>query len=274
MRQERLRVGTMRRKSCVSVVVRGRAIAYLPCSTTGSTGRGAGAGDERGGRPEREGRPGHLRRLRRRRGWPKPLSSLPGPRELDVGRGAVRVRREPEPRVRAAARRAAGRSSGRSRRSGSRRSDRASSSRCSACRSATRRPRALPERSSPRTARRPATISTPACPASTTAGSTSSSSSTRRATSSRTGRSGTRCSAGRTRSTSAPTIRRRTSGSSTTTATRSSSSRNDGKKLLQTIGEPNVPGADDNALLPPDVHGVAARRHVLRRRRLRRTRAS
>ena len=45
--------------------------------------------------------------------------------------------------------------------------------------------------------------------------------------------------------------RRRTSGSSTTTATRSSSSRNDGKKLLQTIGEPNVPGTDDKHFYRP-----------------------
>ena len=42
----------------------------------------------------------------------------------------------------------------------------------------------------------------------------------------------------------------------------------DGKKLLQTIGEPNVPGTDDKHFYRPDVHGVAAGRHVLRRRRV------
>ena len=71
------------------------------------------------------------------------------------------------------------------------------------------------------------------------------------ATSSRTGRSGTRCCGGRTRSTSARTIRRSTSGSSTTTGTRFSSSRNDGKQLLQTIGEPNVHAADDKHFYRP-----------------------
>ena len=88
-------------------------------------------------------------------------------------------------------------------------------------------------------------------PASTSAGSTASSSSTPTATSSRTGRSGTRCCGGRTPSTSARTIRRSASGSSTTTGTRSSCSRNDGKQLLQTIGEPNVHAADDKHFYRP-----------------------
>ncbi len=44
---------------------------------------------------------------------------------------------------------------------------------------------------------------------------------------------------------------------------------NDGKTLVQTIGTFNEPGADATHFFRPDVHGVAARRHVLRRRRLR-----
>ena len=44
---------------------------------------------------------------------------------------------------------------------------------------------------------------------------------------------------------------------------------NDGKTLVQTIGEPNVHASDDTALLSSDVHGVPARRQLLRRRRLR-----
>ena len=39
--------------------------------------------------------------------WPKPLSSLPGPREMDLGRRPGRVCREPQPRVRSPARRTA-----------------------------------------------------------------------------------------------------------------------------------------------------------------------
>ena len=64
-----------------------------------------------------------------------------------------------------------------------------------------------------------ATTPTSARPASTTAGNTASSSWTPTATSSRTGRSGTRCCGGRTPSTSARTIRRSASGSSMTTGT-------------------------------------------------------
>ena len=44
---------------------------------------------------------------------------------------------------------------------------------------------------------------------------------------------------------------------------------NDGKRLVQTIGTVQRARRRRDALLPPDVHGVAARRHVLRRRRLR-----
>ncbi len=43
---------------------------------------------------------------------------------------------------------------------------------------------------------------------------------------------------------------------------------NDGKQLVQTIGTPNVPGADAHALQPADVHGVDARRELLRGRRV------
>ena len=39
--------------------------------------------------------------------WPKPLSQLPGHEQVDVGRRAERLRREPEPRLHPAARRAA-----------------------------------------------------------------------------------------------------------------------------------------------------------------------
>ena len=45
---------------------------------------------------------------------------------------------------------------------------------------------------------------------------------------------------------------------------------NDGKQLVQTIGTPNVPGADAHPLQPADVHGVDARRELLRGRRVQR----
>ena len=106
--------------------------------------------------------------------------------------------------------------------------------------------------------------------ASTPAGSTASSSSTRRATSSKSGRSGTRCSSARTPSTSARTTRRSTSGSSTTTRTRSTSSPTTASSWCRRSARPNVPGADAHALQPADVHGLAARRQLLRRRRLQR----
>ena len=80
--------------------------------------------------------------------------------------------------------------------------------------------------------------------ASTPAGSTASSSSTRRATSSRSGRSGTRCSSARTRSTSARTIREKHVWVVDDHTHAIYKFTNDGKQLVQTIGTPNVPGAD------------------------------
>ncbi len=151
--------------------------------------------------------------------WPKPLSSLPGNEKWTWGAGQsvfaespnrvfILQRGElPEHRAAEEDQAAAARA-------------RASSSRLAACPGATRRRPALPGRSN--ATERWATIRTSASPASTSTGTTASSSWTPTATSSRTGRSGTRCCGGPTPSTSARTIRRSASGSSTITGTPSS----------------------------------------------------
>ena len=108
-------------------------------------------------------------------------------------------------------------------RSSCRSSGRTSNSRSDGCRGAMRRRRARPARSK-RAMEKSATTPTSAKPVKISAGSTASSSSTRTGTWSRTGRSGTRCFAGRMRCTSARTIRRSACGWSTITATRFSSS--------------------------------------------------
>ena len=105
--------------------------------------------------------------------------------------------------------------------------------------------------------------------ASMPAGSIASSSSTRRATSSRSGRSGTSSSSARTRSTSAPTIRRSTCGSSTTTCTPSTSSPTTASSSCRRLARRPF-GRRCHALQPADVHGLAARRQLLRLRRLQR----
>ena len=70
------------------------------------------------------------------------------------------------------------------------------------------------------------------------------SSSTRRATSSKSGRSGTRCSSARTPSTSAPTTPEKHVWVVDDHTHAIYKFTNDGKQLVQTIGTPNVPGAD------------------------------
>ena len=64
--------------------------------------------DESRGDPEREGRSGHLRRLRSGRGMAEEALDHSGARTLDVRRRPERVCRESRPRLRRAARRAAG----------------------------------------------------------------------------------------------------------------------------------------------------------------------
>ena len=80
--------------------------------------------------------------------------------------------------------------------------------------------------------------------ASTRAGNTVSSSSTRRATSSKSGRSGTRCSSVRTPSTSVPYDAQKHVWVVDDHTHAIYKFTNDGKQLVQTIGTPNVPGAD------------------------------
>ena len=173
-------------------------------------------------------------------GWPKPLSSVPGVGKWTWGAGQGVFAESPNRVFVLAARHAAG---GRASEDGEDRAERRVPDRPPAV---ARRHVRQPAWSALQAGhgRSRATISTPGSRASITSGAGSSTSSTRRATTSRTGRSGTRCSAARIRCSRARTIRRRTSGSSTTIVTRYSASRNDGKKLLQTIGTPNVPGTD------------------------------
>ena len=182
--------------------------------------------------------------------WPKPLSSCRATRR---GRGAPVSTSSPRVRTAYSSCSVAScpSSSGRSSRFGCRRSDRASSSRCSACRCATRRARALPERSSVRTARRPATIWMLASRASTTAGSTSSPSGTRQGNLIEDWTQWDKMFRRPHAVYISPYDPQKNVWIVDDYRHAIFKFSNDGKKLLQTIGEPNVPGNDDKHFYRP-----------------------
>ena len=196
--------------------------------------------------------------------WPKDISTLPGNEKWTGGPARASSPRAPIVSTSCSAASCLSSSGSRARRS--RRSARTSRSRSmDLLRNATQ---ASPPGCARGQGQGRATTRTRARPASTSSGRTASSSSTATATSSRPGSSGTRCCGGRTRSSSAHTIRRSTCGWWTTTAMPSSSSPTTARRCCRRSAAER-PRVRRQALLPSDVHGLAARRQLLRVGRLR-----
>ena len=95
------------RKHPVAVAIAFVVLAFVFLDLVNAPVEGQSGADDDGGRAERQGRTGCLWCVRRR-AMAEAAVDAARPRNVDVGRGAVRLRREPEPRLRPPARRAAG----------------------------------------------------------------------------------------------------------------------------------------------------------------------